>query len=65
MVLDVTNLTAQEMMLNYTMNKNIVIEARENCRVPVPIERCPRVWRDPKIIEQQDQTSNLAHEIEQ
>lgn len=41
MVLDVTNMTAQEMMLNYTQNKNIVIEAKENCRVPVPIERCP------------------------
>lgn len=29
------------MMLNYTTNKNIVIEARESCRVPVPVERCP------------------------
>lgn len=40
LVLDVTNLTAQEMLLNYTFNKNIVIEARESCRVPVPVERC-------------------------
>lgn len=46
LVLDVTNLTAQEMMLNYTMNKNIVIEARESCRVPVPVERCPLYRRD-------------------
>lgn len=30
----------QEMLLNYTLNKNIVIEARESCRVPVPVERC-------------------------
>lgn len=40
LVLDVTNLTVQEMLLNYTFNKNIVIEARESCRVPVPVERC-------------------------
>lgn len=40
-MLDVTNLTAQEMMLNYTQNKNIIIDARESCRVPVPVERCP------------------------
>lgn len=40
LVLDVTNLTAQEMLLHYTFNKNIVIEARESCRVPVPVERC-------------------------
>lgn len=34
------------MMLNYTTNKNIVIEARESCRVPVPVERCPLFRRD-------------------
>lgn len=45
-MLDVTNLTAQEMMLNYTTNKNIVIEARESCRVPVPVERCPLYRRE-------------------
>lgn len=28
------------MLLNYTSNKNIVIEAHESCRVPVPVERC-------------------------
>lgn len=43
LVLDVVNLTAQEMLLNYTTNKNIVIEAKESCRVPVPVERCPLV----------------------
>lgn len=41
LVLDVVNLTAQEMSLNYTSNKNILIEAKESCRVPVPVERCP------------------------
>lgn len=48
LVLDVTNLTAQEMMLNYTQNKNIIIEAKENCRVPVPVERCPLFWNGQK-----------------
>lgn len=41
LVLDVINLTAQEMTLQYTANKNIIIEARESCRVPVPVEKCP------------------------
>ncbi|KAG4079459.1 hypothetical protein HA402_005156 [Bradysia odoriphaga] len=41
LVLDVVNLTAQEMSLNYTTNKNILIESKESCRVPVPVERCP------------------------
>lgn len=41
LVLDVINLTAQEMSLNYTATKNILIEAKESCRVPIPVERCP------------------------
>lgn len=40
-MLDVVNLTAQEMSLNYTSNKTILIEAKESCRVPVPVDRCP------------------------
>lgn len=40
LVLDVTNLTLQEMTLNYTENKTILIEAKESCRIPVPVERC-------------------------
>lgn len=54
LVLDVNNLTAQEMMLNYTMNKTIVIEARESCRVPVPVERCPLFRRDQQIDNEKD-----------
>lgn len=54
LVLDVTNLTAQEMMLNYTTNKNIVIEARESCRVPVPVERCPLFKREQQNDDQKD-----------
>lgn len=41
LVLDVCNLTAQEMTLNYTPTKSIIIEAKESCRVPVPVEKCP------------------------
>lgn len=40
LVLDVTNLTLQEMTLNYTESKTILIEAKESCRIPVPVERC-------------------------
>lgn len=61
LVLDVTNLTAQEMMLNYTLNKNIVIEARESCRVPVPVERCPLFHQDTQQI--CDETENSSSKI--
>lgn len=40
LVLDISNLTAQEMSLNYTDTKNILIEAKESCRVPIPVDRC-------------------------
>lgn len=40
LVIDVSNLTSQEMTLNYTENKNILIEAQESCRVPIPVDRC-------------------------
>lgn len=40
-MLDVNNLTTQEMSLNYTDKKSILIEAKESCRVPIPVERCP------------------------
>lgn len=29
------------MSLYYTATKNIIIEAKESCRVPVPVEKCP------------------------
>lgn len=41
LVLDIANLTNQEVSLNYPDNKTILIEAKESCRVPVPVERCP------------------------
>lgn len=45
------------MMLNYTTNKNIVIEARESCRVPVPVERCPLFRREQHVENERDHTS--------
>ncbi|CAK1555670.1 unnamed protein product [Leptosia nina] len=41
LVLDVTNLTSEEIDLHYTENKHILIEGKESCRVPVPLDRCP------------------------
>ncbi|XP_049875620.1 protein brunelleschi [Pectinophora gossypiella] len=41
LVLDVTNLTTEEMELEYASGKHILIEGKESCRVPVPLERCP------------------------
>lgn len=40
LVLDVNNLTTQEMSLQYTDTKSILIEAKELCRVPIPLDRC-------------------------
>ena len=39
LVLDIANLTSQEVSLSYPDNKKILIEAKESCRVPVPVER--------------------------
>ncbi|KAL4711474.1 hypothetical protein ACJJTC_000490 [Scirpophaga incertulas] len=41
LVLDVTNLTSEEMEFHYTPSKHILIESKESCRVPVPLDRCP------------------------
>lgn len=41
LVLDVANLTSQEMELQYTPSKTMLIEGHESCRVPVPVKRCP------------------------
>lgn len=34
------------MTLNYTNNKNISMEAKDSCRVPIPVDRCSveQVW---------------------
>ena len=39
-VLDLLNTSIHEMDLHYTSNKHLLIEAKESCRVPVPIDRC-------------------------
>ncbi|XP_068618004.1 protein brunelleschi [Battus philenor] len=41
LVLDVANLTSEEMDFHYTPNKHILIESKESRRVPVPLDRCP------------------------
>ncbi|XP_013180026.1 PREDICTED: protein brunelleschi [Papilio xuthus] len=41
LVLDVTNLTTEEMAFHYTSDKHILIESKESRRVPVPLDRCP------------------------
>lgn len=41
LVLDVSNLTQQEVSLSYPNDKTILIEPTESCRVPIPVERCP------------------------
>lgn len=41
LVLDVANLTSQEMELYYTETKHMLIEGHESCRVPIPVNRCP------------------------
>lgn len=40
-MLDVANLTQQEVSLSYPNDKTILIEPKESCRVPVPVQRCP------------------------
>lgn len=41
LVLDIINLTTQEMELEYAHAKCMLVEAQESCRVPVPVDRCP------------------------
>ncbi|XP_034950391.1 protein brunelleschi [Chelonus insularis] len=41
LVLDVTNMTNEEMELYYTQNKCIFMGGKETCRIPVPVDRCP------------------------
>lgn len=41
LVLDVANSTDNELELQYTASKCILIECNESCRIPVPVNRCP------------------------
>lgn len=42
-MLDVLNAANIEMELTYSKNKSILIEGKETCRIPVPVERCPLI----------------------
>lgn len=57
LVLDVANLTQQEASLSYPNDKIILIEPKESCRVPVPVERCPL---DQILLDYQQQQQMLA-----
>lgn len=43
LVLDIFNASNYEMELQYSTNKKILIEAKDTCRIPVAVERCPPV----------------------
>lgn len=64
-MLDVANLTQQEVSLSYPNDKTILIEPKESCRVPVPVERCPldQILSDHQQQQQQlaSSESHLAH----
>ena len=49
LVFDVLNATNSEMELKYSENKSILIEPKETCRIPVPVERCPLIDEDREI----------------
>lgn len=39
LVLDIINVTNQEMELKYATNKSILMEEKESYRIPVPVDR--------------------------
>lgn len=51
------------MLFNYTTGKNIVIEAKESCRVPVPVERCPIEKLQPDPDSQFDDMSSMLPQL--
>ncbi|CAG9766365.1 unnamed protein product [Ceutorhynchus assimilis] len=59
LVLDIANLTTQEMELEYTASKHMLIEGQESCRVPVPVDRCP-LSKLSDFYEEADQSKHLT-----
>ncbi|XP_039275687.1 protein brunelleschi isoform X4 [Nilaparvata lugens] len=59
LVLDIINMTNQELDLNYTDAKSILIEENESCRVPIPVERCP-LSKIGKLLESADSMKDLV-----
>lgn len=40
-MLDIANMSNQELELKYGANKSLLMEENESCRIPIPVERCP------------------------
>ncbi|XP_075217129.1 trafficking protein particle complex subunit brun isoform X2 [Lycorma delicatula] len=59
LVLDIANMTNQELELKYTSTKSILIEENESCRVPIPVERCP-LSKIGKFFETDESAKDLA-----
>lgn len=59
LVLDVANLTSQEMELYYTESKHMLIEGHESCRVPVPVDRCPLAKLTKAYLEQENDLDDM------
>ncbi|XP_034834345.1 protein brunelleschi [Maniola hyperantus] len=49
LVLDITNLTNEEMDFHYASSKHVLIESKESRRIPVPLDRCPFTAAHTKI----------------
>ncbi|XP_045451417.1 protein brunelleschi [Melitaea cinxia] len=60
LVLDITNLTNEEMDFHYTPTKHILIEGKESRRVPVPLDRCPFTTPITKIEEDTAEPKSIS-----
>ncbi|KAB0793804.1 hypothetical protein PPYR_13424 [Photinus pyralis] len=58
LVLDIANMTSQEMELHYTPTKHMLIESHESCRIPVPVNRCPLSKLTKLYMDQNSATNN-------
>uniref|UniRef100_A0A6P7GIX4 Protein brunelleschi-like n=1 Tax=Diabrotica virgifera virgifera TaxID=50390 RepID=A0A6P7GIX4_DIAVI len=63
LVLDVANLTTQEMELQYTPTKTMLIEGQESCRVPIPVDRCP-LSKLTGLFQEMDENSDNRNDID-
>lgn len=58
------NLTAQEMELQYTSGKTMLVEGHESCRVPVPVKRCPLSKLDDGVNLDQVCSEHIANQVD-
>ncbi|CAH1283288.1 unnamed protein product [Diabrotica balteata] len=63
LVLDIANLTTQEMELQYTPMKTMLIEGQESCRVPIPVDRCP-LSKLTGLFQEMDENSDNRNDID-